>query len=132
MSKASSGALECYDHLYVTNNLARFLEESRIRDWKVIGTHMNPDSSRHLQPNEQLNSPTIIVMGSEGAGLSAKVSKKCHENVLIPGRSHYLDHKLLAHEDLVDSLNVSVATGILLHSFTNLSQYSAYGVCFDE
>ena len=48
---------------------------------------------------------TAIVMGSEGNGISQLVRKNCDHIISIPMRGH------------IDSLNVSVATGILLYEF---------------
>lgn len=52
-------------------------------------------------------------MGSEGSGLRTTVRRACNSIVMIPAG--------LGPRDLrgVDSLNVSVATGILLHELTN-------------
>ena len=48
---------------------------------------------------------TAIVMGSEGDGISQLVRKNCDHIISIPMRGH------------IDSLNVSVAAGILLYEF---------------
>ena len=48
---------------------------------------------------------TAIVMGSEGNGMSQLVRKNCDHIISIPMQGH------------IDSLNVSVAAGILLYEF---------------
>ena len=48
---------------------------------------------------------TAIVMGSEGDGISQLVRKNCDYIVSIPMQGH------------IDSLNVSVAAGILMYEF---------------
>ena len=48
---------------------------------------------------------SVIVMGSEGDGISQLVRKKCDYITSIPMTGH------------IDSLNVSVACGILLYEF---------------
>ena len=48
---------------------------------------------------------SAIVMGSEGNGISQLVRKNCDYIISIPMQGH------------IDSLNVSVATGILLYEF---------------
>ena len=55
--------------------------------------------------------PIALVMGGEDHGIGAKVLERCDEVIAIP-----------LHGDLVTSLNVSVATGILL--FERLRQQS--------
>ena len=48
---------------------------------------------------------TAIVMGSEGSGISSLVRKNCDHIISIPMHGH------------IDSLNVSVAAGILMYEF---------------
>ncbi len=49
---------------------------------------------------------TALVMGSEGAGLAPLIKKSCDELISIPQYGH------------IDSLNVSVAAGIMLYEIT--------------
>jgi tRNA G18 (ribose-2'-O)-methylase SpoU len=101
VAKASSGALDLFPSLYVTNNLARFLTGSQEFGWKVYGTELRRASSKF---DEDTSGPgSILVMGNEGKGVRKAISKICNRHVIIPGGDEY-----------VDSLNVSVATGILL------------------
>lgn len=51
--------------------------------------------------------PRILVLGNEGLGLRRNVLACCHELASIPGGR-------LAPDDVVDSLNVGVAAGILI------------------
>ena len=48
---------------------------------------------------------TVIVMGSEGSGVRSLVRAKCDQMVSIPMTGH------------IDSLNVSVAAGILMYEY---------------
>ena len=57
----------------------------------------------------QLDQPTVIVLGSEGKGLRTNVQMACSELVRIGASS--------ALPEGIDSLNVSVAAGILVHHF---------------
>jgi len=50
-----------------------------------------------------LKGRTVIVMGSEGTGMSKIVRENCDAFISIPTTGH------------VDSLNVSVAAGILMY-----------------
>ena len=56
--------------------------------------------------------PCVVVLGNETAGLSASVKKRCDARVHIPGM------------DAVQSLNVSVAAGVVLGELFRLSQKS--------
>lgn len=55
----------------------------------------------------KLQGPTVLVLGSEGYGLRYAVQRCCDTMVCVDGGDP---------SKVVDSLNVSVATGILLHS----------------
>ena len=58
---------------------------------------------------------TILLLGNEGTGLSDEILQLCHSNLLIsPARNKCSN---------LDSLNVSVATGILLDRLYNLKNY---------
>lgn len=57
-----------------------------------------------------LDRPTILVLGSEGYGLRKNIELVCSDLVKVGGS----DIKL---PDGIDSLNVSVAAGILVHHF---------------
>ena len=57
----------------------------------------------------RLNQPTIIVLGSEGTGLRTNVQMACSDLIRIEASS--------ALPEGIDSLNVSVAAGILVNHF---------------
>ncbi|RAP27749.1 hypothetical protein DID78_05965 [Candidatus Marinamargulisbacteria bacterium SCGC AG-343-D04] len=52
--------------------------------------------------------PVVVVLGNEHKGLSNIVSKSLHTSINIPMKGH------------IDSLNVSVSAGIMLHHLTHL------------
>jgi 23S rRNA (guanosine2251-2'-O)-methyltransferase len=56
----------------------------------------------------------VLVLGSEDKGLSRAVKDRCHQLVSIPATGH------------VDSLNVSIASGVILSEIT---RQRAYGTC---
>ncbi|KAI9596023.1 Alpha/beta knot methyltransferase [Syncephalis fuscata] len=100
-SKASAGALEA----------------ARTNGWAVIGATAAPRSQdiqpKSLIPMNKLGKTeqgVILVLGNEGYGLRAMVRKKCSHHVAIPSTNEH-------RSPLIDSLNVSVATAILLNSF---------------
>lgn len=79
------------------------------------------------------DAPVILVLGNEGAGISKEVLAACEDNVVISqfvshqkqkGRVRSTRYKDTDDDDdiestsLNESLNVGVATGILLHSVT--------------
>lgn len=112
VSKASAGALEKMP-IYSCRSLPTTLNDARSKGWSVIGACADEESV----PCEDyaLNDPTILVMGSEGYGLRTMVRRACSASVRVsrPSAATEYPHGTL-HE--VDSLNVSVATGILLHT----------------
>nr|XP_030143806.3 rRNA methyltransferase 1, mitochondrial [Taeniopygia guttata] len=111
VSKASAGAMEVFD-VYGTDDLQGFLKAKSAEGWEVVGTVSRPEDVEDVPviscSEFQWDKPVIVVIGSEGEGLSLETQQQCQRMLAIPpGRA--------LHPGL-DSLNVSVAAGILLHS----------------
>ncbi|NXA10498.1 MRM1 methyltransferase, partial [Sapayoa aenigma] len=111
VSKASAGAAEVFD-VYSTDDLQSFLKAKTAEGWEVVGTVSKPEEVEDVPVISclefQWNKPIIVVIGSEGEGLSLETQLLCHQMLAIPpGRALHPG---------IESLNVSVATGILLHS----------------
>jgi 23S rRNA (guanosine2251-2'-O)-methyltransferase len=84
----------------MVTNLARTLCELKERDIWIIGTS---DDAPHSLYESKLTGPTPLVLGAEGAGMRQLTRKHCDELVSIP---------MLGG---VESLNVSVASGVCLY-----------------
>ncbi|XP_020847445.1 rRNA methyltransferase 1, mitochondrial [Phascolarctos cinereus] len=115
VSKASAGVMEVMD-VFATGDLPGLLKAKAQQGWLVAGTLGCPGSGIAECSNIPIAScleflwdrSTLLVLGNEGSGLSHEVRSLCHILLTIrPGRE-------LTPE--VESLNVSVAAGILLHS----------------
>ncbi|KAI1501982.1 hypothetical protein F5X99DRAFT_185579 [Biscogniauxia marginata] len=115
--KASSGASEVMT-LFSVGSTVPFLTLSREAGWVIYAAVPSTSRSKgnsHLtldrvETYDPLSiHPTILVVGSEGDGLSKPVRREADFEVSIPSNSGLLG--------AVDSLNVSVATGILCQSF---------------
>lgn len=98
--KVSSGAAQ-YVTLSVVTNLNRELEKLKQHGFWAYAADMAGDSSYDCPFADR----TVLVMGSEGSGISPLVRRNCDYVVSIPMRGH------------IDSLNVSVAAGILMYEF---------------
>ena len=99
VSKVASGAAETVPYFMVTN-LARTLGELKERNIWVIGTAGEAEKSIY---QVDLKGPTALVLGAEGPGMRQLTRKTCDELVHIPMKG------------AVDSLNVSVASGVCLY-----------------
>ena len=97
--KVASGAAETVPFIAVTN-LARTIRELQEAGVFVIGTTM--DAPANLL-NTKLEGPIAIVLGSEGEGIRRLTAETCDALVTIPMYGS------------VESLNVSVASGICLY-----------------
>ncbi|XP_062844911.1 rRNA methyltransferase 1, mitochondrial [Trichomycterus rosablanca] len=111
VSKASSGVMELMEvHGY--HNLAEMLKVKLRQGWQAIGTvgceEAGPGASVVPCSDFRMSKPTLLLMGGEGSGLSPELRELCDVFLTVPARSDL--------HPAVDSLNVSVATGILLHS----------------
>ncbi|MBN2050877.1 MAG: 23S rRNA (guanosine(2251)-2'-O)-methyltransferase RlmB [Spirochaetales bacterium] len=98
VARVSSGAVE-YVKVVKVPNLAGAMETLKNRGFWVYGAAMGGTPLRSVK----LKGKVAVVMGSEGSGLSHLVRERCDGIVSIPTRGH------------VDSLNVSVAAGIILY-----------------
>ena len=105
--KVASGAADTVPFVLVTN-LCRFLEKLQKAGLWVCGA---AGESEKTLCDIDLSVPTAIVMGNEGRGLRRLTRTCCDNLVRIPMRG------------TVGSLNVSVATGIML--FEALRQRSS-------
>uniref|UniRef100_A0A7S2G1E4 tRNA/rRNA methyltransferase SpoU type domain-containing protein n=1 Tax=Octactis speculum TaxID=3111310 RepID=A0A7S2G1E4_9STRA len=94
-------------------NLPRLLENARQDGWRVVGTALSDDSIplEELKPGR----PTIVVLGNEGHGLRTNVRRACDVTVRIARGTRSMKQKEAAELGDLDSLNVSVSGGILLH-----------------
>jgi 23S rRNA (guanosine2251-2'-O)-methyltransferase len=99
VAKAAAGALE---HLPVARvgNLSRLIDEFKERNIWTVGT--SAEASMEYTAWDW-TTPTAVFMGGEGAGLHRLVRERCDALVSIP---------ILGH---IESLNVSVAAGIVLY-----------------
>jgi 23S rRNA (guanosine2251-2'-O)-methyltransferase len=99
VAKVASGAAETMPYFMVTN-LARTLGELKERNIWVIGT--SDDAPKTLYQVD-LKGPVALVLGAEGDGMRQLTRKTCDELISIPMRG------------AVESLNVSVASGVCLY-----------------
>jgi 23S rRNA (guanosine2251-2'-O)-methyltransferase len=97
--KVAAGAAETVPLVQVVN-LARTLKWLKERGLWTVGTDGDADKSLH---DVDLKGPLAIVMGAEGAGLRRLTRENCDLLVKIPMHG------------AVESLNVSVATGVVLY-----------------
>ncbi len=97
--KVASGAAETVPLIQVTN-LARTLRWLKEREVWIVGTD---DQAEHSLYSSKLTGPLAIVLGAEGAGMRRLTRESCDALVSIPMRG------------VVESLNVSVAAGVLLY-----------------
>ncbi|QEN06651.1 23S rRNA (guanosine(2251)-2'-O)-methyltransferase RlmB [Oceanispirochaeta crateris] len=98
VAKVSVGAHAWVPSLQISNS-ARALETLKENGFWVYGADMGGSTAAKTD----LKGRTCLVLGSEGKGISRLLKDKCDTMVSIPTSGH------------VDSLNVSVAAGILMY-----------------
>jgi 23S rRNA (guanosine2251-2'-O)-methyltransferase len=84
----------------MVTNLARTLGELKERNILVVGTS---DDAQQTIYQADLRGPVALVLGAEGAGMRQLTRKSCDLLVRIPMAG------------AVESLNVSVASGVCLY-----------------
>ncbi|WP_144779049.1 23S rRNA (guanosine(2251)-2'-O)-methyltransferase RlmB [Marinobacter maritimus] len=97
--KVACGAAETVPFVRVTN-LARFLRTLKDQGVWLIGAAGEAEATLY---QADFKGPVALVMGAEGAGMRRLTREHCDQLINIP---------MLGH---VDSLNVSVATGVCLY-----------------
>lgn len=97
--KVAAGAAESVPFVQVTN-LSRTLGRLKAAGVWIVGTE--GEAGRELHQAD-LKGPLAVVMGAEGAGMRRLTRESCDFTVRLPMRG------------VVESLNVSVATGIVLY-----------------
>jgi 23S rRNA (guanosine2251-2'-O)-methyltransferase len=98
--KASSGAVYHMD-LFQVSNLTNTLKKLKNEGYWVFGADQQAASPL---PKTSFAYPSILIVGNEHKGISPTLQKSIDQNVSIPMAGQ------------LDSLNVSVATGILLYN----------------
>lgn len=99
VSKVASGAAEATPYVMVTN-LARTLDELKERGIWIVGADERGEKTLH---EAALPEATAWVLGAEGEGMRRLTRERCDQLVRIP---------MLG---AVESLNVSVAAGVVLY-----------------
>lgn len=113
--KASAGAAEALTMLSV-DSVEDFLRNSKENGWKVFAACPPKSDSKRPQIDTMelekhdplLKDACILLVGSEGEGLPRALRRAADVEISIPN---------LSGSDVVDSLNVSVATGLLCSAF---------------
>lgn len=102
VAKTSAGTIEQMT-IIKPNNLEGLVKELKEKGVQVIGA----DASGNKKPHEiAFTKPTLIITGGEHSGIPPYLLKLCDEITSIPIQSS------------VESLNVSVAAGVLLYEAT--------------
>lgn len=98
VEKISAGAVS---HLRIckVNNLVRTIEDLKKNGFWIVGTHLNGEKNYNQLDYKM---PVALVMGNEEKGIRKLVAENCDFLVKIPMKGK------------IDSLNVSVSTGVLL------------------
>lgn len=111
VSKASSGVMEVME-VYGYESLEDMLRKKVVQGWQVVGSVGTEAEVTHIPiiqcSDFHLTKPTLLLVGGEGEGLSQGLLSLCQVLLSIPaGRNLFPG---------IESLNVSVAAGIMLHS----------------
>ena len=121
VSKSSSGVLELFQPVHI-NDPINFIKSLKCKGCTIVGSGIKSDSlnkecvqSRYLETQELASGAkqSLLIVGNEGFGIPTNLSTMCDKWVYLkPGRELDSD---------IDSLNVSVATALLINSLKNLS-----------
>ena len=99
ISKVSSGAFEL-TNTAIVSNIAQFIGKLKKNGFWIYGSS---DTANKDYTEIDYESSTVLVIGSEGKGMRDLTAKKCDHTIKIPMKGQ------------VESLNVSVACGVVLY-----------------
>lgn len=102
IGRTSAGA-SAYVPVAIVNNLVRATEQLKQAGFWVYGADAGGQNCRKLD----FPAKSVLIMGSEGTGISTLLEKQCDTIVSIPTCGK------------IDSLNVSVAAGVLLYEISS-------------
>ncbi len=99
VEKISAGAVS---HLKIckVNNLVHAIEKLKIEGFWIAGSHLTADSKNYTELDYKM--PLALIVGNEEKGIRKLVAENCDFLIKIPMKGK------------IDSLNVSVSTGVLL------------------
>lgn len=100
VAKVACGALE-YAKVVEVTNLVNTLKKLKDSGYWIVGSDASGESY-YTDINYDMN--TVLIIGSEGEGMSRLVKQECDFIVKLPMKGH------------VTSLNASVAAGILIYN----------------
>ncbi|MDX9897525.1 MAG: 23S rRNA (guanosine(2251)-2'-O)-methyltransferase RlmB [Spirochaetia bacterium] len=98
VARSSAGAL-AYVPMSIVVNMARAVEQLKAAGFWTYAADMGGQNL----PDAKLGGRVAIVLGTEGSGVSRLLKERCDGALSIPQYGH------------IDSLNVSVAAGVLLY-----------------
>lgn len=101
--KTSAGATE-YIKLSIVTNLAQSIKRLKKEGFWIVGSYLG-DSVDYQQVDYTV--PTALIVGNEEKGIRKLTAEKCDFLVTVPMSGK------------IESLNVSVATGVLLFEIVN-------------
>ncbi|WP_338991909.1 23S rRNA (guanosine(2251)-2'-O)-methyltransferase RlmB [Spiroplasma endosymbiont of Seladonia tumulorum] len=105
--KTSAGAFN-YVPVCRVNNLTNAIEYLKKQGFWIYATSLT--TTAHNVSKLKYDTPICLIVGNEGTGISAKLLKHSDFNIYIPTTGH------------LDSLNVSVASAILIYQIKMLQQ----------
>ena len=101
IGRTSAGA-SAWVPVSIVNNLVRATEQLKQAGFWIYGADAGGQNCRTID----FSSKSVLIMGSEGTGIASLLEKQCDTIVSIPTCGK------------IDSLNVSVAAGVLLYELS--------------
>lgn len=103
--KASAGGIEYLKISRIKSSL-KVIQRFKTNDFVIIGADIRGKQIQNINLNGY--NKILLIMGSEGKGIRKSLLRICDKLLYIPGNGN------------IDSLNVSVASGIMLYSLNNI------------
>ncbi len=104
VSKTSSGALEMIS-VYAVRHTVPFLEKLQSHGWRVLALTLPNSINNNVLPLNHVEgrNKTILIVGSEGAGIPTEVLEASDGGVFIPGVHHIENQTKMTQDNREES-----------------------------
>lgn len=109
--KISSGA-SLMVAFHFAEKLSQAINTLKKYGYEILMSSLEEDDSTALESITQTSNKFALIIGSEGSGIRPHIEKFADKKITIPSWNNF------------DSLNVSVATGILLYALSNTHNHA--------
>merc|ERR1719457_265063 len=98
-------------NIYSIQDTLRFVQDLKSRGWEIAGSDVNVINNKYKDVSKfKLKKPTILLLGSEGTGLSDDVKSECSTLLYVKGPTISNKRKRFLFKCFICISNIAAAT----------------------